>query len=113
MTHASSEKIWSAAQEKLRSILSADIFNLWFAPLRVKELDATSITLDVQNDFCEVWLKENYLSLIQDMLAHVIGRKLQVKFVVSTNPVAEVSISTPIGKAKALEPPASRTTDDH
>lgn len=114
MTHASSEKIWSDAQEKLRSMLSADIFNLWFAALRVRELDANSVTLDVQNDFCEVWLKDNYLSLIQDVLAHVTGRKLQVRFAISSQPLAEVSIPTPTGKAKALEPASSRATaDDH
>ncbi len=114
MTHASSEKIWSDAQEKLRSMLSADIFNLWFAALRVRELDANSVTLDVQNDFCEVWLKDNYRSLIQDVLAHVTGRKLQVRFAISSQPLAEVSIPTPTGKVKALEPVSSRATiDDH
>jgi chromosomal replication initiator protein len=113
--HASSEKIWSAAQDKLRSMLSADIFNLWFAPLRVRELDTTSITLDVQNDFCEVWLKDNYLSLIQDILAHITGRKLNVKFAISSQPITEISIPTPTGRAKALEPATSAATrgDDH
>ena len=32
---ASVEKIWASAQEKLRYMLSADTFNLWFAPLHV------------------------------------------------------------------------------
>ncbi len=103
----SSEKIWPAAQEKLRSMLSADIFNLWFAPLRVRELDQNSITLDVQNEFCEVWLKENYLSLLQDVLAHITSHKLQVKFAISNQPVAVVS-SPASGKSKSAEAPASR-----
>ena len=67
---ASAEKIWAAAQEHLRSMLSADTYNLWFAPLRASGLDNTHLTLEVANDFCEVWLSENYLTLLQDILAH-------------------------------------------
>ena len=29
--------------------------------------------LEVANDFCEVWLKDNYLGLLQDVLTHVVG----------------------------------------
>ena len=36
---ASAEKIWAAAQQHLRSMLSADTYNLWFAPLRASALD--------------------------------------------------------------------------
>ena len=35
----SAEKIWVAAQEQLRSMLTADTFNLWFAPLRAQALE--------------------------------------------------------------------------
>ena len=42
---ASVEKIWASAQEKLRSMLSADTFNLWFAPLRVSAADNHGIIL--------------------------------------------------------------------
>ena len=77
---ASAEKIWGAALEHLRSMLSADTYNLWFAPLRACGQDQSSLTLEVANDFCEVWLKDNYLGLLQDVLAVTSGRQLQVKF---------------------------------
>ena len=53
----SAEKIWGAAQEHLRSMLSADTYNLWFAPLRVSILDSNCLVLEVVKDFFEVWLK--------------------------------------------------------
>jgi chromosomal replication initiator protein len=34
----------------------------------------------VANDFCEVWLKENYLGLLQDVVALASGRQLHIKF---------------------------------
>ena len=81
---ASAEKIWGAAQEHLRSMLSADTYNLWFAPLRACAQENNSITLEVANDFCEVWLKDNYMGLLQDVMALASGRQLQVKFKVGS-----------------------------
>jgi chromosomal replication initiator protein len=77
---ASAEKIWGAAQEHLRSMLSADTYNLWFAPLRTGGLEHNTVTLEVANDFCEVWLKDNYLGLLQEVLTLASGRQLQVAF---------------------------------
>ena len=77
---ASAEKIWGTAQEQLRSMLSADTFNLWFAPLKVHSADSGSLTLEVANDFCGVWLKDNYMSLLQDVVTAASGRQLQIKF---------------------------------
>jgi chromosomal replication initiator protein len=74
------EKIWNSAREHLRSNLNADTYNMWFAPLRACAIDGNYVTLEAANEFCEVWLKDNYLSLLQDALAAAAGRQLQVKF---------------------------------
>src|ERR1700760_330026 len=76
----SAEKIWTAAQQQLRSMLSADTFNLWFAPLRAHGLENDCIFLEVANDFCEVWLKDNYMGLLQDVLTRSSGQPMTVKF---------------------------------
>ena len=81
---AAAEKIWGTAQEHLRSMLSADTYNLWFAPLRASACDANGLVLEVANDFCEVWLKDNYLALLQDVLVLATGRQMQVKFKVAS-----------------------------
>lgn len=77
---ATAEKIWTAAQELLRTMLNADIYNLWFAPIQAVGLENETITLGVANDFCELWLKDNYLGLIQDVLVHASGQQLKVRF---------------------------------
>jgi chromosomal replication initiator protein len=109
--HASGEKIWDFAQQHLRSMLSADTYKLWFEPLRVVVLDGNSLVLEVSNDFCEVWLKDNYMGLLQDVIALAAGRQLQVKFKVgagngtpATAPVAAAP------KPKLPEAPAERNS---
>ena len=76
------EKIWGAAQETLRGMLNAEIYNLWFAPIRQKTYDGNTVVLEVANDFCEVWIKDNYHGLLRDALMHAAGQEVDVRFVV-------------------------------
>jgi chromosomal replication initiator protein len=94
------EKIWSAAQENLRSLLNPEIYNLWFAPVRSVGMEADAFTLEVADDFCEVWLKDNYFGLLRDVIASAAGRQLEVRFRVSTHAPAP---GNPPAKAKPAE----------
>ena len=81
------EKTWQSAQQLLSTMLSAEIYNLWFAPIRATQQQGERVTLEVANDFCEVWLKDNYLGLLQDVLAHVAGQQMKVEFRVADAPL--------------------------
>jgi len=105
------EKIWNAAQEHLRVKLSRDTFNMWFAPLRACALDGQHITVEVPNDFCEVWLKDNYIGLLQDAVAVAAGCKLLVKFKVIEDGLSPRSDLSPVAasaKTKTSEPSRER-----
>jgi chromosomal replication initiator protein len=97
------EKIWATASTLLRERLNPDIFSLWFAGLRPKSLVEDDITFEVPNDFSELWIKSNYLSLIQDAVCHASGRPLNVKFAIgATEPSAKRSnASASAGSSKA------------
>ena len=82
----SAAQIWEEAQQRLRLMLSPDVFNLWFLPIRATALEDDTLTLEVADDFCEVWLKDNYLGLICDVLMQAGGRNFKVKFRVSSSP---------------------------
>jgi chromosomal replication initiator protein len=108
----SAEKIWNLAQEQLRSKLSKDTFSMWFAPLRACALDGNHVMLEAPNEFSEVWLKDNYTSLLQDAFAIAAGRQLQVKFKIApggaldTTPAA---VAAP-AKVKSAEPAHERAS---
>src|SRR5437870_6918831 len=110
----SADKIWTAAQEHLRSMLSPDTYNLWFAPLRACGQDNSHIVLEVANDFCEVWLKDNYMGLLQDVVALASGRQLQVRFkVVPGGPTVTTPTQTAHSQLKAVEAASERTPVAH
>ena len=110
----SAEKIWHSAQEHLRAKLSQDTFSMWFAPLRASALDGSHITIEAPNEFCEVWLKDNYLSLMQDAVAAAAGCKLQVKFKATTPPHSATAItaSRPTSTVSKSKPSAAATNGD-
>ena len=105
---ASPESIWAAAQNLLRTMLNPDIYNLWFAPIQSDGMKDDTLTLTVANDFCELWLKDNYLGLIQDVLMHASGQPLKVKFEVCGQPAPAETLPPSPAKQKELDEPASR-----
>src|SRR5437762_927291 len=107
---ASAEKIWEFAQQHLRSMLSADTFKLWFEALRAATLDGNSLVLEVSNDFCEVWLKDNYMGLLQDVVALAAGRQLQIKFKVGSAAALPSPAPAAAPRPKAVEAPAERNS---
>jgi chromosomal replication initiator protein len=101
----SAEKIWNSAREHLRSKLNNDTYNMWFAPLRACVIDGNNVTLEAANEFSGVWLKDNYLSLLQDAFAAAAGRQLQVKFKIAAGnaPASSAAVPAPV-KIKGPEP---------
>jgi len=83
---ATAEEIWSQASETLRSMVNPDLFNLWFDPIRLDSIGENDATLKVPNEFCAVWLKDNYKELLQDVLSHITGSKVAVQFEINTEP---------------------------
>src|SRR5215469_15570204 len=107
------EKLLGMAQEHLRSKLRQDTYNMWFAPLQAAEMDGNSVTLAVANEFCEVWLKDNYMELLQDALAVAAGRRLQIKFKVNGQLPSQPAPARIVKQSEAAAERASSHGDLH
>jgi chromosomal replication initiator protein len=112
-TPADAGEMWASAQQRLRTMLSPDIYNLWFAPLKVHLLEGDTLTLEVANDFCGVWLQDNYLDVLQRVTAQVSGQPLKVMFRVlgggtAAKSHAESENHKPRRKEEAAEPGSGR-----
>ncbi|MBI3416737.1 MAG: chromosomal replication initiator protein DnaA [Verrucomicrobia bacterium] len=79
-TSNSHESIWASAQSQLRLLLNSETFNLWFAKLKPVSFESDELILQVPDDFSEVWLKDNYRGLMQDVLAQLTSRTVKVRF---------------------------------
>jgi chromosomal replication initiator protein len=106
------EKVWQSSQKRLQEVLSRDIFDLWFKPVRALALDEETIRLEVANDFCEVWLKDNYEDLLHQAVAESTGKQIRVIF--HTNGAAPAEAVAPAKAApKAKSPRRSDPSPEH
>jgi chromosomal replication initiator protein len=93
------DKIWTQTTDQIRTLLNTETYNLWFSSVQPVSLNQSSITLEVPNEFSEVWLKDNYLELLQDALATASGRQLNIKFKIAEgNGAAPAPAKTARGK---------------
>ncbi len=99
--HPTVDKIWTQTTDQIRTLLNTETYNLWFSSVQPVSLNQSSITLEVPNEFSEVWLKDNYLELLQDALATASGRKLNIKFKVAEGNGAAPAPAKPARGKKA------------
>ncbi len=67
--HESVEVVWGRIRERLKDVVSPDIFARWIAVIQPLSLTQGRLVLGVANDFYILWLTENYLPLIRRVAA--------------------------------------------
>lgn len=109
---SSAEKIWASAQQILQTLLNGEIYNLWFAPLQAVAIDSDVLTLEVADDFCQLWLEDNYADLILDALRQAAGQPLKINFRVGSSPLQRRPAANGFAP-KPKERPALAINDSH
>jgi len=108
----SAQNIWGTVQQSIQGLVSPELYKLWFASIRPRELEQDCLTLEVENEFCEVWLEKNYLDLIREKAILATGRPMKVRLQVGNSQepgLAESPMRTIIPKAEP-EPGERATT---
>ena len=96
------EQVWKDAGKSLQGMLNADLFARWFAPIRPVEIKDNTLLLGVANEFSQIWLQDNFLSLVREAVNQTSKNPLHVKFVVDANaPRLEQSPAKPQKDASA------------
>jgi chromosomal replication initiator protein len=92
------QSIWCSALDSLREVLNPEVYRLWFAPIQPIAMTSDRLSLGVANDFCAVWLGENYRDVIEDALKAASGRQIEFSF------IAQDNVQTPLkpNRAKGL-----------
>ena len=76
------EQVWKDAGKSLQGMLNADLFARWFAPIRPVEIKDDTLLLGVANEFSQIWLQDNFLSLVREAVNRTAKVPVRVKFVV-------------------------------
>ena len=79
---ANAISVWTSVQKHLQELLKSDIYALWFEPLKPVSLEGDRLCLEVRDDFCAMWLTDNYLDLLRSVASRMAVRPIQIEFVV-------------------------------
>ncbi|MFZ4683858.1 MAG: DnaA ATPase domain-containing protein, partial [Terrimicrobiaceae bacterium] len=74
-------QIWTSLSEVIRQRISADGFERWFQGVDVVSDDGTKLVLGVPNPIHQFFIESNYLPLVQDAAAEILGSPRKVQFV--------------------------------
>ena len=104
-------ELWTKACEHLKCVLNNDVYTRWIEIIKPVAIQDSRFVLNVDNDFCQTWLEDNYQHVIIDALRTAgAPTDLGLRFVVKTlDAPGDVSfVEAPHVKAEAKANPAAR-----
>jgi chromosomal replication initiation ATPase DnaA len=90
----SCQDIWDAALGEMEMEVSRPNFETWLKDTRGISYDSDLFTVAVPNTFIAEWLENRLRSLIKKTLATIIGRKVNVQFIVQSIAGAGAPVAT-------------------
>ena len=79
------EQIWATVQEELRFQLAKPSYETWLKNAVLVSADGGTYRIGVPSKLAKDWLEDRFAGLIQETLQAVVGREVEVDFVVAGN----------------------------
>lgn len=76
--------IWQQVLDELQEQLSHPTFETWIKPARPQNLSEQTLIIATPTPFARNWLHKHYLSTIANVVKNIVGRPVEVQFVVET-----------------------------
>lgn len=76
--------LWQQVLTELQNQLSRPTFETWIKPARAYTLSDQTLIISTPNPFARNWLQKHYLGTIASVVKEILGRTVEVQFVVDT-----------------------------
>jgi hypothetical protein len=87
-THAlAPDQIWQTALGELQLQLTGATFNTWLSRTRLEAIEGNTFVIGVHNAYAQDWLENRLRAMITRTLQGIIGRPVELRFVVNESPV--------------------------
>lgn len=105
-------RLWQETSRKLKQILTPENYDRWFASLEPISFEDNVLTLGCANNLKQIWLEDNYASLLSEIVEKKFDKKIQVQFKSLSQPEEELAqieqpkpvVSTASSKKRTTEP---------
>lgn len=104
------ENLWDACLRNLEQELPAQQFNTWIRPLTADPVgsDDNALVLRAPNRFVLELVRERFISRIERLATEKGGRELEIKLLLSREPIATAPVPAPIRSAPTAPPTVER-----
>jgi chromosomal replication initiator protein len=109
---AAAQQTWDIARNHIRSTLGTETFDLWFAPIRPRSQNQSSLVLEVADNFSESWLKDNYVEILEEAVSQASGRQLEIQFEVAPQRVCCTNAYVSQTQPTQAQPAAQRIASE-
>jgi chromosomal replication initiator protein len=106
--------LWRRCLERLEGMASAEDLHTWLMPLQARD-DDDGLQLFAPNSYTLDTVRDKYLSQIEEVLRHLVGRAVTVRLDVGSNSARPPSPAKPaaVARARAGEPGAPAPAFNH
>ena len=91
-TRGGAAQVWRATLVELQLQMTQATFDSWLRDSRLLELEDGVCVVEVKSDYAKDWLEHRLLSTIERTLIRVIGRTVELKFVVRDTETKKVEV---------------------
>ena len=79
LPHLKCESIWEKAKDELKSNVSGEIFDGWFAKLSPVGESEKSLKLEAPCEFDAIWIRDNYMDVLKKQVSLAAGCNMDVE----------------------------------
>jgi len=83
-TSSSQDVFWKHFLDLIEDQVNSQSFNTWFKPLKIMELNNSTIVVSVPKPYFSSWLEEHYTSLMESVAQSLLGRGVTFTFIHNT-----------------------------
>ncbi|WP_242344204.1 chromosomal replication initiator protein DnaA [Anaeromyxobacter terrae] len=106
------DELWSRIDAFLRSRLRPDLYDRWFAPLRLLSLEGSRLQVAAPDRFHRDFVEDNYRAFFEEFVPAIVGQAVQIAFVVDAAPrLAPTPLPLPAGPTLTPVPRAGEPAD--
>ncbi len=107
VSKSAANDLWKKVCRELKQILHPDVYSRWIDVIQPNRLVDHTLILNVDNDFYQSWLEENYVPLIHKAISTVTSEQYDITFEVTslTGRSAEIDAVLDPSAQKDIKPP--------
>lgn len=84
------DNIWKNASQKIEEKVGSGVFDLWFKPMKLIDLDNTCAIVEIPNRFFKEWIDDFYPETLEGIIGDIVKQPLKIQYRIAEKEDARV-----------------------